>query len=138
MKYVLYLSLFSSLVGYSQEEVPDPPVPPIEIVEEELFDIVENQPEYPGGMDKMMQFLGMNFKYPQIDMENGVEGRVFASFVVEKDGSISTIKILRGVSKTIDAEAIRVIELMPNWKPGTQNGKPVRVKYTIPIRAKLT
>ncbi len=144
MKYVLYLLVFSSIYSYGQEVVPPAPLPPEipvvgheEMSQEPVYDIVEVQPEYPGGIDKMMKFLSINFQYPQIDMENGVEGRVFASFVVEKDGSISTIKVLRGVSETLDAEAVRVIKLMPNWKPGTQNGKLVRVKYTIPITAKL-
>jgi len=88
-------------------------------------------------MEKMMQFISNSFQYPSIDMENGIEGRVYVSFVVEKDGSISTIKVLRGVTKTIDAEAIRVINKMPNWTPGEQAGKTVRVKYVLPIRAQL-
>jgi TonB family protein len=140
MKYILYLSLFSSIAGYAQEIVPPPPVPlepPMEIVEDEVFDIVEASPEYPGGMNNMMQFITNNFQYPQIDLENGIQGRVYVSFVVERDGSLSTIKVLRGVSETLDAEAIRIIKLMPNWIPGEQAGKTVRVKYTLPIRAHL-
>lgn len=140
MKYLFSLLLFSSVASYGQEIVPDPPMPPeppMEKVEDEIFQIVEVQPEFPGGMEKMMQFISNNFQYPQIDMDNGIQGRVFISFVVERDGSLSTIKVLRGVSKTIDAEAIRVIKKMPNWKPGEQAGKTVRVKYTLPIRAQL-
>jgi len=140
MKYLLFVTLFSSAVSYGQEIVPPPPTqlePPMEIVEDEVFQIVEKQPEFPGGIEKMMQFISTNFQYPSIDMENGIEGRVYVSFVVEKDGSISTIKVLRGVSKTIDEEAIRVIKKMPNWTPGEQAGKTVRVKYILPIRAQL-
>jgi TonB family protein len=141
MKYLLFITLFGSLAVYGQEVVPPPPIPepPIENIEEKvIFDIVEVQPEYPGGMAKMMQFISANFQYPQIDRDNGVQGRVFVSFVVEMNGEISTIKVLRGVSKTLDAEAIRVVKLMPNWTPGTQSGKPVRVKFNLPIRAQLT
>jgi len=140
MKYLLYVTLFSSIASYGQEIVPPPPTalePPMEIMEDEVFQIVEKQPEFPGGMEKMMQFISNSFQYPSIDMENGIEGRVYVSFVVEKDGSISTIKVLRGVTKTIDAEAIRVINKMPNWTPGEQAGKTVRVKYVLPIRAQL-
>ncbi len=140
MKYVLSLMLLSSIASYGQEIVPPPPMPPeppVEIVEDEVFQIVEIQPEFPGGIEKMMQFISNNFQYPQIDMDNGIQGRVYVSFVVERDGTISTLKVLRGVSKTIDAEAIRVIKKMPNWKPGEQAGKKVRVKYILPIRAEL-
>jgi len=140
MKYLLFVTLFSSLASYGQENVPPPPTqlePPTEIVEDEVFQIVEKQPEFPGGIEKMMQFISNNFQYPSIDMENGIEGRVYVSFVVEKDGSISTIKVLRGVSKTIDEEAIRVIKKMPNWTPGEQAGKLVRVRFNLPVRASL-
>jgi len=140
MKYLLFVTLFSSVVSYGQEIVPPPPTalePPMEIVEDEVFQIVEKQPEFPGGIEKMMQFISNTFQYPSIDMENGIEGRVYVSFVVEKDGSISTIIVLRGVSKTIDVEAIRVIKKMPNWTPGEQAGKTVRVKYVLPIKAQL-
>lgn len=140
MKYVLYLSLFSSVVSYSQEVVPPPPPsePALEVkVQEKVYDFVEVQPEFPGGMEKMMRFLSINFNYPQIDKENGVEGRVFVSFVVGKDGEVSDVKVIKGVSKTLDAEAIRVVKLMPRWKPGTQNGKAVRVKYRLPVTARL-
>jgi len=141
MKYLLFVTLFSSAVSYGQEIAPpQPPTQlelPMEIVEDEVFQIVEKQPEFPGGIEKMMQFIYNNFQYPSIDMENEIQGRVYVSFVVEKDGSISTIKVLRGVTKTIDAEAIRVINKMPNWTPGEQAGKTVRVKYVLPIRAQL-
>jgi TonB family protein len=103
-----------------------------------VFDVVENMPEFPGGMAAMMQFLSENVCYPEAAEKAGTQGRVIATFIVEKDGSITNIKIVKSVSKELDAEAKRVIEAMPNWKPGKQNGEPVRVKYTIPITFRLS
>jgi TonB family protein len=103
-----------------------------------VFDVVENMPEFPGGMTAMMQFLAENVCYPEAAEKSGTQGRVIATFIVEKDGSITNIKIVKSVSKELDAEAKRVIEAMPNWKPGKQNGEPVRVKYTIPITFRLS
>ena len=139
MKYIVILVLFGSLTSYGQETVPLPKTSeqPVEIVEDEIFQIVETQPEFPGGSNKLMQFISYNFRYPEIDTKNGIQGRVYVSFVVEKDGTVSTVEILKSVSKTIDAEAIRVVKLMPNWTPGTQNGNPVRVSFHLPIIAKL-
>jgi TonB family protein len=95
-------------------------------------------PEFPGGMTAMMQFLAENVCYPEAAEKAGTQGRVIATFIVEKDGSITNIKIVKSVSKELDAEAKRVIEAMPNWKPGKQSGEPVRVKYTIPITFRLS
>ena len=104
-----------------------------EEVTEEIFVVVEEQPEFPGGNAAMMKFLGDNIKYPVIAQENGIQGRVITNFVVERDGSITDVQVVRGVDPSLDKEAIRVIQSMPKWKPGLQHGKPVKVKFTIPI-----
>ena len=99
---------------------------------------VEVLPEYPGGTASMFEFIQKNVKYPESAKEKGIEGRVFIQFVVEKDGSLSSFQVLRGVSDDIDAEAIRVLKAMPKWKPGMNNGEPVRVQYTMPFKFQLT
>ena len=106
--------------------------------ENSVFLVVEHMPEYPGGVQTMMQFLSDNIKYPKDAQEKAIEGRVICQFIVEKDGSISNITIWRSSGNTsLDNEAIRVIQSMPKWKPGLQRGKPVRVRYTIPINFRL-
>lgn len=115
---------------------------PVEVEEEDpeenvIFQVVENMPEFPGGMGALMQFLGKNIKYPAIAQENGVQGRVIVQFVVNKDGSIVDPVVVRSVDPYLDKEALRVIRTMPKWKPGMQRGKPVRVKYTVPVTFKL-
>ena len=102
-----------------------------------VFDVVEHMPEFPGGMEEMMKYLSMNIRYPEAARKAGTQGRVPVNFVVEADGTISNANVLRSVSEELDAEAIRVIQNMPKWKPGMQNGKAVRVKYTIPISFRL-
>ena len=99
---------------------------------------VEVMPGYPGGINAMYDFIQKNLKYPESAKEKGLEGRVFIGFVVEKDGSLSSFQVLRGVSEDIDAEALRVLKMMPKWKPGIQDGKPVRVQYTMPFNFKLS
>ena len=99
---------------------------------------VEVLPEYPGGTAAIFEFIQKNVKYPESAKEKGLEGRVFIQFVVEKDGSLSSFQVLRGVSDDIDAEAIRVLKAMPKWKPGMNNGEPVRVQYTMPFKFQLT
>ncbi len=108
-----------------------------EIVEAEIFTVVEAMPEFPGGMGKLMAYLGNNIKYPPLAKESGIQGRVFINFVVEPDGSISNVKVLRGIGGGCDEEAIRVVEAMPKWKPGMQRGKPVRVSYNLPVKFTL-
>jgi len=108
-----------------------------EVVEAEVFTIVEEMPAYPGGDQKLYEYLGKNIKYPQIARETGVQGRVFVNFVVEPDGSVSNVKVMRGIGGGCDEEAMRVIKTMPKWKPGKQRGKAVRVTYTIPVVFKL-
>ena len=104
---------------------------------EKVFDVVEHMPEFPGGMGEMMKYLSMNVRYPEAAQKAGLQGRVVVQFVVEADGRISNANVQRGVSEELDAEAIRVIEKMPKWTPGMQNGKAVRVKYSIPISFRL-
>lgn len=104
----------------------------------DAFDVVEEMPVYPGGMAAMMDFFSKNMKYPKEAFDAKQEGRVIAQFIVEKDGCISDAHIVKSVSPSLDAEALRIVNAMPNWTPGRQNGKPVRVKYTVPILFKLT
>lgn len=105
---------------------------------ESIVDFAEIAPEFIGGQAALMKFLSDNIRYPQVDIEMGNKGRVICTFVVEKDGSITDIKVVRGVSPSIDKEAMRVISEMPNWKPGFQNGRAVRVKFTLPVHFKIT
>ena len=117
--------------------------PPAVVEEEEeesaqqIFTVVEEMPEFPGGQGALLQYLSKSIKYPVIAQENGIQGRVSCSFVVEKDGSVTDVQVLRGVDPSLDKEAIRVITAMPKWKPGKQRGKPVRVKYTVPVTFRL-
>ncbi|MFA6360602.1 MAG: TonB family protein [Dysgonamonadaceae bacterium] len=103
----------------------------------EIFVVVEQQPEFPGGTSGLMKFLGANIEYPKEAQEKRIEGRVIMSFVVEKDGSVTDVQVARGQDPLLDAEALRVIPLMPNWKPGQQRGENVRVRYTLPIVFRL-
>jgi len=116
---------------------PPPPKPKEEEATEEIFVVVEEQPEFPGGQAALMKFLSDNIRYPVIAQENGIQGRVICSFVVEKDGSITDVQVVRGVDPSLDKEAVRVIQSMPKWKPGKQRGKPVRVRFTLPIVFRL-
>lgn len=116
---------------------PPPPKPKVEEAEDEIFVVVEKQPEFPGGMAALMKFLGSNIKYPVIAQENGIQGRVICNFVVEKNGSITDVQVVRGQDPSLDKEAVRVIESMPKWSPGQQRGKPVRVRFTLPVVFRL-
>ena len=113
------------------------------VVEEEeessqpIFTVVETMPQFPGGDAALLQFLAKSIKYPVIAQENGIQGRVICAFVVNRDGSIVDAEVLRGVDPSLDKEALRVINTMPKWSPGKQRGKPVRVKYTVPITFRL-
>ena len=108
-----------------------------EVEEQQIFQVVEEMPEFPGGMGECMKFLAKNIKYPTIAQENGVQGRVIVQFVVNRDGSIVDPVVMRGVDPHLDKEALRVIGMMPKWKPGKQRGKEVRVKYTVPVMFRL-
>ena len=104
-----------------------------------IFEVVEHMPEFPdGGMSALMEYLSKNIKYPEAAMKKGTQGRATVQFVVEKDGSITNVKILRGIDPELDKEAIRVISAMPKWKPGTQRGEAVRVRFTVPVMFRLT
>ena len=116
------------------EEAKKPEVPQ---KEEVIFQVVEEMPEFPGGMQKAMEFLAKNIKYPTAAQQAKIEGRVIVQFVVGRDGSISDVHTVRGVCPDLDAEAIRVVSLMPKWKPGKQRGKAVAVKFTMPIMFRL-
>ncbi len=119
------------------------PYEPLEIEEEEIiseepiFVIVESMPTFPGGMSKLMEYLHNNIKYPTQAKELGIQGRVFVSFVIEKDGSVSDVVLLRGIGGRCDEEAIRVIKNMPKWIPGKQRNIPVRVRFTLPVSFRL-
>jgi len=114
-----------------------PEVEEEEIVEQEIFMVVEEMPEFPGGIAKLGDYLAKNIKYPQMARESGVQGKVFITFVVEPDGHVSNVKVVRGIGAGCDEEAVRVIKNMPKWKPGKQRGKAVRVSYNVPVNFKL-
>ena len=105
--------------------------------ETKVFDVVEQMPSFPGGDAALMQFLNSHIKYPVVAEENGIQGRVIATFVVERDGSITDVKVVKSVDPSLDKEAIRVLKSMPKWIPGKQNGSAVRVKYTVPVTFRL-
>ena len=105
--------------------------------EGEIFQVVEQMPEFPGGMQALMAYLSKNIKYPSVAQDNGIQGRVLVSFVVNKDGSIVDPEVIKSVDAALDKEAMRVIKAMPKWNPGKQRGKPVRVKYTVPVLFRL-
>lgn len=113
------------------------------VVEEEeessqqIFTVVEEMPKFPGGDAELLKFIAKSIKYPVIAQENGIQGRVICSFVVNRDGTVVDAEVLRGVDPSLDKEALRVISTMPKWTPGKQRGKPVRVKYTVPITFRL-
>lgn len=114
----------------------------VEVEEEEsdevfAFAVIEDKPEFPGGDAKLMAYLGNNTKFPQIAKENGIQGRVFVQFVIDKKGKVTDVQIARGVDPYLDKEALRVVKGMPSWKPGKQRGKAVKVSYIVPINFKL-
>ncbi len=115
---------------------PPPPAPKPEVATK-VFDVVEEMPSFPGGQGALMLYLASNIKYPVVAQENGVQGRVIVSFVVERDGSISDVRVARSVDPSLDREAQRVVKSMPRWNPGKQNGSAVRVKYTVPVVFRL-
>lgn len=121
----------------AKEEIAAPEPPKQQVEENKVFDVVEQMPSFPGGMGALMSWLNQNIKYPVIAAENGVQGRVIVQFVVEKDGSITDVKVAKSVDPSLDKEAARVVSAMPKWTPGKQNGSAVRVKYTVPVTFKL-
>lgn len=114
-----------------------PPPAPKEEVTNKVFDVVEVMPSFPGGQGALLSYLSSHVKYPVVAQENGVQGRVTVSFVVERDGSITDVHVVRSVDPSLDREAARVVSSMPNWQPGKQNGSAVRVKFNVPVQFKL-
>lgn len=105
--------------------------------DQQVFDVVEQMPEYPGGMQALFEYLSQNVQYPEDAKAQKIEGRVIATFVVETDGCISNVEVVKPAFPSLDAETVRVLSGMPKWAPGKQNGKVVRVKYTVPINFSL-
>jgi len=118
-------------------------IAPVKVDEEEsaeetqIFMVVESMPEYPGGEPALYKYLAENIKYPQMAKESGIQGRVFVTFVVERDGKVTDVRVLRGIGGGCDEEAIRVVNNMPKWSPGKQRGKSVRVQYNLPVKFTL-
>lgn len=108
-----------------------------EVEEDEIFQVVEQDPEFPGGVEALYKFVQQNIKYPQLAKENNITGRVFVQFVVEKDGSVSNVRAARDIGGGCGAEAVRVVKSMPKWTPGKQRGKAVRAAYTLPVNFNL-
>lgn len=127
---------FDGEVLKAKEEIAQPE-PPKNEEENKVFDVVEEQPSFPGGQGALMAWLRDNIKYPVVAAENGIQGKVIVQFVVGKNGSISNVKVLRSVDPSLDREAVRVVSSMPNWTPGKQNGTSVNVRYTLPVTFKL-
>ena len=119
------------------KEVIAQPEPPKHEEENKVFEVVEQMPQFPGGPAALMEYLRSNTHYPVVAAENGVQGRVSISFVVEKDGSITDVQVARPVDPSLDKEAARVVNSMPKWQPGKQNGSFVRVRYIVPVTFKL-
>ena len=141
MRFILLLAIFFGFLGFGQVR----PLTPEDVPEDvkkvvdcsSLTFVVMKQPEFPGGNTAMMKFLSDNIKYPVIAQENGIQGRVITNFVVERDGSITDVQVVRGVDPSLDKEAIRVIQSMPKWKAGRQRGSAVRVRFTLPVVFRL-
>ena len=104
-----------------------------EVEDDAIFVVAENAPEFPGGTDSLYAYIARNIKYPEAAKKEKIEGRVFVTFVIEKDGQVSSAKILRDIGGGCGEEAIRVVKNMPKWKPGTQRGKPVRFQFNLPV-----
>ncbi|MEX1001481.1 MAG: energy transducer TonB [Crocinitomicaceae bacterium] len=124
-------------LGLDEDIVAPPPIEEEEVKVEPIVDFAEVEPEFPGGEAAMMEWIRDHIEYPPLSIEMGEQGIVYVQFVVNKDGSIEQVRIMRGVSDPLDSEAKRVVKAMPKWKPGEQAGKKVRVRYTLPIHFRL-
>ena len=126
-----------------QEEATNIEITPVKFEQEEeedeqvIFQVVENDPEFPGGVEAMYKYRAQNIKYPQLARENNITGRVFVTFVVERDGSVTGVRVLRDIGGGCGQEAVRVVKSMPKWTPGKQRGKAVRVQYNLPVNFSL-
>lgn len=127
---ILFILLGLSINGKAQTDT-------VKTEDETVFEYVEVQPEFPGGNQALFQFIAKNIIYPVSAKEEGIQGKVYVQFIIDNDGNVTKPQILRGVNPLLDREALRVISTMPKWKPGYQSGKPVLVKYIIPIIFKL-
>lgn len=131
MKTLITILLLFPILSFSQErETP-------RVLENKTYDVVAVSPEYPGGPQAMSQFIMDNFEYPEKSIKNNEQGTIWVEFVVRNTGKLSNVVVVKGVSKRLDAECVRVIKSMPKWSPGEQKGKKVNVRYTIPIKAKM-
>lgn len=132
VKQSILLTLFITLLAGCAKRQVDPPS-----VNDGVYVAVEHPAEFPGGIDAFYAYLQANIHYPQQAVHDGVQGRVYVTFIVEKDGSLTDVKVLRGIGDGCDEEAVRVIKASPKWTPGTQNGKVVRQQYTVPVHFEL-
>ena len=140
MKQQIFLTLMASVLMLSSSVnlmATTPENNPTEDKQERVFDVVEVMPQYPGGIPQMMKFIISNIKYPKDAIKKGMQGAVVVQFVVEPDGSVSNVHVVRSVFPSLDTEAVRMVKAMPKWSPGMQNGKPVRVRFNVPIRFSL-
>lgn len=140
MKKQIFLALMASVLMLSSSVslmATTPENNPTEDKQERVFDVVEVMPQYPGGIPQMMKFISSNIKYPKDAIKKGMQGAVVVQFVVEPDGSVSNVHVVRRVFPSLDKEAVRMVKAMPKWSPGMQNGKPVRVRFNVPIRFSL-
>ena len=131
-----------AVVGYGVDSVDKQPAANMDVTAEDLvqgevYDMVEQQPQFPGGPKELMAWLAKNLRYPVAAQEAGKQGRVICQFVITKEGKVADIKVMRSVSPEIDEEAVRVIKAMPTWTPGKQDGQAVNVRYTLPVTFKL-
>jgi protein TonB len=147
MKKALFLFLFTATISIAhgqQSTTPPPPLPAMHadpdagtVDTNKIFKPVDQEPTFPGGMAKLYQYILKNVKYPKEALENKVQGKVLVGFVIEKDGTLIDINVEKSLSPETDAEALRLIKNCPKWRPGALNGKPVRVRYIIPINFEL-
>ncbi len=138
--FIVFLFLFNSLFAEEKVNLSSNAnhIDSTKVEDEPAFLAVENPPEFPGGDQALSAFIARNVRYPPQARENRIEGKVFVSFIIEKDGSVSNIKVVKGVGGSCDEEAKRVVSILPNFIPGKQNGRPVRVQYFVPINFKLS
>ena len=134
-----------SFVSVDQDKPLPPPNIPLgtknvqvdEEVDQAIFEVVEEQPEFPGGMEALLKYLAKNINYPESAVDNGIQGKVMVRFVVERDGSVSAVETYKSVDPALDKEAMRVVKTLPKWKPGRQQGKAVRTRYIVPVVFRL-
>ena len=139
MKYILLIFLLSLSIFSFGQKSNEPVIEEAPMTEQpRVFQVVEIMPEFPGGSDAMIKFIQKNIMYPDSARKHNIEGKVLLSFVVLEDGSVADVKVIRKVAWDLDAEAIRIVKLMPKFKPGKQQGKPVRVQYNLPLMFKLS